>query len=560
MEKPKRGTRPISSKLMRLLWVVIFFLGMAAGMVIISAYDNPPLVEQFALAETNMSQPENCMPLQRTYDDVTVENSATQSANYVLTATALAHAFHVSATPSPIGGGMPGHSPTWTPMGTSMPMTGGGGSSGTTTGSGGGYGGYSGIPATSVASMNIIGTPAPPNQQNNAPVMNIPGTYTPMPMGTGMPIGTPMPQYAQNTVVQAQAVTDLQTRLSAGEIDDNTEWGVYLTYRNNFAEVPYNTLPVDDVDVKDRQLIRVVNADGEPILGATVEIVAGDEVIQSSCTYATGYTMFLPHANGTSKNIESFSVRASKDGISIESDVQLSEEDWTITLDVDQKQANLDLLFLIDATGSMDDEIAQLTNNILYISEEIHALPDDINVRYGLVSYKDWTYTTEVWDFTHDVDQFQMQLAQLYTAGGDGETLNDGLDRALHAVQWRGDDTVKLVFLVGDEPPGVYEDHPSYAVSMLDAARNGIKIHPIASSGLDVQGEYIFRQIAQTTMGHFIFLTYGDGQTAIAGPGNVSGSVSDEESAEYSVEQLHEIVLNLIRDELSHSRELATDE
>lgn len=579
MEKPKRGTRPISSKLTRLLVVVIFFMGMAVGMVIITAYNEPTSVEQIALAETSMSQPENCMPLQRTYEDIFIENEATQSANYVLTstanaqgvqmtATALAYAFNTTATPSPIGGGMPGHgstlapmltnSPTGTPMpthnptGTPMPMTGGNGSTG-----GGGASG--GTPATSVAFMNIVGTPAPSSSQNNpnAPVMNIPGTYTPMPMGTGMSIGTPMPQ---NANTQAQVVTDLQTRLSAGEIDDNNEWGVYLTYRKNFAELPYNTLPVDDVDVRDRQLIRVVNADGEPILGATVEILADDEVIQLSCTYATGYTMFLPHANGTFKDIDAFSVRASKDGITSKSDVELSDEEWTITLDVDQKQANLDLLFLIDATGSMDDEIAQLTNNILYISEKIHALPDDINVRYGLVSYKDWTYTTEVWDFTHDVDQFQSQLAQLYTAGGDGETLNDGLDRALHAVQWRGDDTVKLVFLVGDEPPGVYEDHPSYAISMMDAARNGIKIHPIASSGLDVQGEYIFRQIAQTTMGHFIFLTYGDGQTAIAGTGDVSGSVSDEESAEYSVEQLHEIVLNLIRAELRHSRELATDE
>lgn len=541
MQKPKRGTQKSSTRLVIFLLTIIAVLIVALGGVVFTAYVEPLSDDVMSITPTKLGsdliipndvvtdEPAPCAPLKRIYNDLTVTNEMAQSSS-------------------------------------GSYATGG-------SGSGGGNPGVNSIPATSVASMNSNGSaPLAPTGTSGAimstmeptvympPTMGGPATYTPVPSSTPSPWATSVPQtqiQQPNANVNApqQPVTELQARLSAGEIDDNAEWNVYLTYRRNFAGSPANASPVDDVDVRDRQLIRVMNKEGEPILGAYVDILSTDNrLIQSSCTYATGYTMFLPHAEGDVwDDGQSFLVRVSKGDVRTSGEFQLSDDEWMLTLEVEQKQANLDILFLIDATGSMDDEIAQLTNNILYISEEIHKLPDDISVRYGLVSYKDGSFPTQVWDFTSDVNQFQSQLAQLFTAGGAGETLNDGLDRALHAVQWRGDDTAKLIFLVGDEPPGVYENHPSYAKSMLLAGQAGIKVHPIASSGLDVQGEYIFRQIAQTTMGHFIFLTYDDGQTAVQGGGEVVGSTGNEDFGEYSVEQLHEIVLNLIRDELSHS-------
>jgi hypothetical protein len=436
--------------------------------------------------------------------------------------------------------------------------------------------------ATSVALMNVSTTATPLAQQvyatpspsanlatggnsNNtayiAPTINGPATYTPMPMGTQpvamltMGISTANPQGqggGGNVSSPVELDTELRNPLSAGEIDDNAEWDVYLTYRENFHASPAYASPVDDVDVSERQLIRVVNGEFQPILGAYVEILnTNGAVIHSSCTYATGYTLFFPTLYEDAKGLTSFRARVSKDEASVEIDFELSDEAFVLELNVEQENPKLDLLFLIDASGSMDDEIAQLTNNILYISEQIDALPDEVDVRYALVSYKDGNYPTQVWDFTSDVNLFQRQLASLYTAGGDGETLNDGLDRTVNQVHWRGDDTAKLVFLVGDEPPGIYANHPSYAISMMQAGSFGIKVHPIASSGLDVQGEYIFRQIAQATMGSFIFLSYDNGATAVQETGSVEGSTGNEAFGEYTVESLDEIVLELIQDELA---------
>ncbi len=225
----------------------------------------------------------------------------------------------------------------------------------------------------------------------------------------------------------------------------------------------------------------------------------------------------------------------------------------------------LDVLFLIDATGSMSDEIAQLQNNILHISSQIDALPGNVDVHYGLVAYRDRgdEYITRLYDFTSDVGGFQANLNTLHARGGGDtpESLNEGLHRALHDVTWRGDETVKLMFLVADAPPHLdYAQDYSYAEELVFAAQMGIKIHPIASSGLDQTGEFIFRQIAQYTMGRFIFLTYEGGQPGAPGdtrPDLHVGEPDDPETQEegdYTVEQLDELVLRLITDELAALR------
>ncbi|MNY50218.1 hypothetical protein D3C86_1857080 [compost metagenome] len=70
------------------------------------------------------------------------------------------------------------------------------------------------------------------------------------------------------------------------------------------------------------------------------------------------------------------------------------------------------------------------------------------------------------------------------------------------------------MFVVGDAPP--HMDDPQdvpYTAHMVKAAQRGIKIYPLGASGLDVRGEYVFRQMAQFTGGKFLFLTYG-GQTS----------------------------------------------
>jgi hypothetical protein len=185
----------------------------------------------------------------------------------------------------------------------------------------------------------------------------------------------------------------------------------------------------------------------------------------------------------------------------------------------------------------------------------------NIDVRYGR-SYRDRgdAYITQTFDFVPDVTAFQSSLSGVVAdAGGDTpESLNEALHTALNNVTWRGDDTVKLVFLVADAAPHLdYPNDYDYSQEMAVAAQRGIKIHPIASSGLTPDGEFIFRQIAQYTMGHFIFLTYEQGASGAPGDTRPDLHVGDpskpeqQQEGDYTVQQLDKLVLRLIQDELA---------
>ena len=154
-------------------------------------------------------------------------------------------------------------------------------------------------------------------------------------------------------------------------------------------------------------------------------------------------------------------------------------------------------------------------------------------------------FVTRTFDFTVDVDDFTDALAEVRADGGGDtpEDLNAAFHEALTAPSWRGDDTVKLVFLVADAPPHLDYDGPDYAATAKEAARRGVKMMPIASSGLDDQGEYVFRQLAQLTMGRFTFLTYG---ADVASPGDGT----THHASDYAVLALDDLVVRLVSDEL----------
>jgi hypothetical protein len=225
------------------------------------------------------------------------------------------------------------------------------------------------------------------------------------------------------------------------------------------------------------------------------------------------------------------------------------------------RRVKLDVAFLFDTTGSMGDELAQLQNNVLYIAGQIARWNNEIDVQYGLVAYKDQgdEYVSQVYQFTNSATQFQTNLMQL-SAGGGGDTPEDlaaGLDSTLHSLQWRGTDTIQLIFIVTDASAHLYGGF-DYMQGIEEAASRGIKIHSLAASGLDQVGEYMLRQASQITMGRFIFLTYDEEAPALAyAPGDARSDLSVGEAkdpdgvGEFTVEQLPQLVLRLIREEVT---------
>jgi hypothetical protein len=349
----------------------------------------------------------------------------------------------------------------------------------------------------------------------------------------------------------AAASSQQHTALRAGEVDDNAQWDDYLLYRLSYAGPA-----VHDRDVSERYVITVNDSQGHPLLDAGVTFHADNEPVFSGRTYATGQILFFPKAVGVSDDVSTLRVVVEKDEARQETMLTRGEDyDLTVNLAHSGRPAGepvaLDVLFLIDSTGSMADEINKLQESIHEIAARIDRLPGQPQVRFAMTIYRDRgdLFVSRTFDFTPDVKVFHDALAEVEADGGGDtpESLNEGLNRAIHGPEWRGQDAVQLIFLVADAAPHLdYEQDYDYAVEMQTAAERGIKIFSIASSGLDDQGEYVFRQIAQFTQGRFIFLTYG--------PGGEPGDSTTHHVDDYSVQRLDELVVRLVEEELAYQQ------
>src|SRR5690606_835509 len=123
----------------------------------------------------------------------------------------------------------------------------------------------------------------------------------------------------------------------------------------------------------------------------------------------------------------------------------------------------LDVLFLLDATGSMGDEIAQLKTNTDAIATQADALDSNPDVRFAVTVYRDTEddFVTATYDFTSDVAEFHAALNDIVAGGGGDypEALDEGLADALAEPAWRDPaGTTQLIFLVADAPPQVTRD------------------------------------------------------------------------------------------------------
>ncbi len=210
----------------------------------------------------------------------------------------------------------------------------------------------------------------------------------------------------------------------------------------------------------------------------------------------------------------------------------------------------LDVLFLLDATGSMGDEIDQLKTSIDSVAARVAALEGAPDVRFAMTLYRDEgdAFVSATFDFTCDVEAFREALADVVADGGGDypEALDEGLAEALAAPAWRDPaTTVQLVFLVADAPPQVGRQVVTpYPDSIREAVGRGIKIFPVASSESDDQAEAVFRQIAQATGARFVFLTYGAG-------GAATGGSTDIDRTDYEELALDDLVVRLVAEEVA---------
>jgi len=339
-----------------------------------------------------------------------------------------------------------------------------------------------------------------------------------------------------------------QAPVTAGVVDDNADFGGFLQFLQGHDE---SARLGRDVTV--RQRLRVVDAQGRAVPDAEVAVASADGARMWARTDAGGQAWL--HLNAfDDRDSASYRIDVRRDGRQAQAQLRRGQKnalEVVLPVQATPERARLDLVFMVDATGSMGDEIDKLRGSLRDIVRGIEQLPSRPDVCLGLVTYRDRgdDYFVRSWDLTGNVAAFQQVLDGVRAGGGGDmpEAMNEAFDHAVQALDWRGPATTRLLLSLADAPPHMDYPQPHYDQTMLAALGKGIKVFSVAASGQDSIGEIVQRQIAQYTGGRFIFLTYKDA----ADPGSGPGRETVHEVSNYSVDTLDKLVVRLVREELA---------
>ena len=220
-------------------------------------------------------------------------------------------------------------------------------------------------------------------------------------------------------------------------------------------------------------------------------------------------------------------------------------------------KGHLDLVFLVDETGSMGAYIGQVKAHLLALVDALRLSPLLKSLRMGLVTYRDHppqehTFVTRVVPLTDDIDEIRSGVNQMQAhGGGDGpEAVTDGLHDLL-GLNWDSL-AARLVVMVGDAPPHGVEPHGDgfpegcpcgrhWYVQAESCREMGIAVHTIGCQGLHsfVQAAAVFRMVAATTGG--LYLPLDNAQLLI---GVVAGLADRELDRQALRKQVEQVVLS----------------
>jgi Mg-chelatase subunit ChlD len=187
------------------------------------------------------------------------------------------------------------------------------------------------------------------------------------------------------------------------------------------------------------------------------------------------------------------------------------------------QQPKVEVVFVLDTTGSMGGLIAAAKEKIWSIATTMASAQQVPHIKMGLVAYRDRgdAYITKIVDLSSDLDSMYGTLVDFVAAGGgDGpESVNQALYDSIHHISWTQDpDAYKVVFLVGDAPPHMdYLDDIKYPQTLAAARDKGIVVNTIQCGELAAT-RHQWQQIAQLSQGHYFQVEQTGSAVAIATP------------------------------------------
>ena len=202
-----------------------------------------------------------------------------------------------------------------------------------------------------------------------------------------------------------------------------------------------------------------------------------------------------------------------------------------------------DIAFIVDATGSMGDEIDFLKKDLVNILDRAKGGLSGVELRTGAVFYRDEQdeYVTKFSPFTDDYRKTIQYISMQYADGGGDlpEAVHTALEADLQNLAWNTSARARIAFLVLDAP--AHQDHQgvveSLQASIREYAKQGVKLIPVFCSSPSKECEFMCRFFAVLTGGTYVFLTDDSG----VGGDHIEASVGD-----FQVEPLNDLLVRLI--------------
>ena len=178
------------------------------------------------------------------------------------------------------------------------------------------------------------------------------------------------------------------------------------------------------------------------------------------------------------------------------------------------ERVELDIVFVVDSTGSMHDEIRTIKEEMINIIDNVNQGNPRPNVNVGIVTYRDYkpqenNYLTKISYLTSNLETSIRFIKNLDALGGGDyeEAVEAGLNEAINEMNWRKN-SEKIIILVGDAParnnPQTNQDYYgnkpevffkyNWKSAVDDANEKNIRIFTASVTGMNGEGipaEYI---------------------------------------------------------------------
>ncbi len=331
-------------------------------------------------------------------------------------------------------------------------------------------------------------------------------------------------------------------QLTAGEWRDLDHW---TFWQDLLREQEWGAIVSRWGFATEQRFAVVVESDGKHVGDADVALLAGEATVWEARTDIHGEAeLFAGMFAAAPEGALSLQVTVAGQSTVVEAVQAGGMAPIVVPVAAAEPPAQVvDLMFVIDTTGSMGDELGYLQVELADVIDRVRdRVGEGVKMRVSVNFYRDTTdeYLVRSFPFTENIDEALADLnAQSAGGGGDWpEAVDAALADAIDGHDWSESAVARLCFIVLDAPPHDGEDVLTDVQASIEAAAaRGVRMIPIAASGVDKELEFLLRLFAIATGGTYTFLTDDSG---------IGGEHITPTIGEFQVEILNDLLVRVI--------------